>query len=28
MSSDKTDADIAFVRALAQIWNENNLGEI
>lgn len=28
MSNDKTDADIAFVRALAQILNENNLGEI
>jgi len=28
MTSDKTDADIAFVRALAQILNENNLGEI
>ncbi len=28
MTNDKTDADIAFVRALAQILNENNLGEI
>jgi len=28
MSNDKTEADIAFVRALAQILNENNLGEI
>ncbi len=28
MSKDKTDADIAFVRALAQILNENDLGEI
>jgi len=28
MSNDKTDADIAFVRALAQILNENDLGEI
>ncbi len=28
MNNDKTDADIAFVRALAQILNENNLGEI
>lgn len=28
MTTDKTDADIAFVRALAQILNENNLGEI
>ncbi len=26
--NDKTEADIAFVRALAQILNENNLGEI
>ncbi len=28
MNNNKTDADIAFVRALAQILNENNLGEI
>lgn len=28
MTNDKTDTDIAFVRALAQILNENNLGEI
>ncbi len=28
MSNKKTDADIAFVSALAQILNENNLGEI
>jgi len=28
MTTEKTDADIAFVRALAQILNENNLGEI
>lgn len=28
MTNDKTDADIAFVRALAQILNESNLGEI
>ena len=28
MTDEKTDADIAFVRALAQILNENNLGEI
>jgi acetyl-CoA carboxylase biotin carboxyl carrier protein len=28
MSTDKTDADIAFVRALAQILNDNDLGEI
>lgn len=28
MSSDKTDADIAFIRALAEILNENDLGEI
>lgn len=28
MSKDKTDADIAFIRALAEILNENDLGEI
>jgi len=28
MASEKTDADIAFIRALAQILNENDLGEI
>jgi len=28
MTTDKTEADIAYVRALAQILNENNLGEI
>ena len=28
MTHDKTDADIAFVRALAQILNENDLAEI
>lgn len=28
MSNDKTDADIAFVRALAQILNDSDLGEI
>jgi len=28
MSNDKTDADIAFVRALAEILNQNDLGEI